>query len=53
MWTNDKYHIIALPNLDKSFTCNLFIPLEGQVSIESLKTKQDFENFIKIYFPTL
>lgn len=53
MWTNDDFHIIAMPNKNKSFTCNLFLPLEGEISFESLKTNEDFNKFMHMYFPEL
>ncbi|CDW82530.1 kynurenine 3-monooxygenase [Stylonychia lemnae] len=52
-WTNDDYHIIAFPNKDKSFACNIFIPLQGIVSFENIQTKEDLHKFIQTFFPTL
>jgi kynurenine 3-monooxygenase len=45
IWPRGKYMLIALPNLDGSFTCTLFMPFEGENSFESLKTTQDVEAF--------
>ena len=45
IWPRGEYMLIALPNLDDSFTCTLFMPFEGENSFESLKTKQAVEAF--------
>jgi len=46
--------MIALPNLDGSFTVTLFFPLkeaQGKVSFETLTTKYAVEQFFKDQFP--
>ena len=43
--------LIALPNMDKSFTCTLFFPLDGKVSFSSLKSHEDIKIFFDSYFP--
>ena len=43
--------LIALPNLDGSFTCTLFFQFGGPLSFTSIKTESDCENFFKTYFP--
>lgn len=45
IWPRGEYMLIALPNLDKSFTCTLFFPFEGPISFEKLKTKTDVTAF--------
>ena len=45
--------LIAMPNLDGSFTCTLFLPFEGAVSFEKIKTKEDAKDFFEKYFPTV
>jgi kynurenine 3-monooxygenase len=45
IWPRGKYMLIALPNLDGSFTCTLFMPFEGENSFQSLKTIADVETF--------
>jgi kynurenine 3-monooxygenase len=42
--------LIALPNADGSFTCTMFLPFEGEVSFEKLKTDADVLNFFQTYF---
>jgi kynurenine 3-monooxygenase len=43
--------LIALANLDGSFTCTLFMPFEGKNSFEELKDIQLVENFFAKNFP--
>jgi len=43
--------LIALPNLDGSFTCTLFFPFEGAESFAALKSKEDVEAFFARVFP--
>jgi len=50
IWPRGKYMLIALPNLDKSFTCTLFFPVEGPVSFDSLKTETEVEAFFNEQF---
>lgn len=38
IWPRGEYMLIALPNIDGSFTVTLFLPLEGAVSFASLDT---------------
>ncbi len=51
IWARGNYMMIALPNLDGSFTCTLFFPFEGEYSFESLKTDEDILAFFKEKFP--
>ncbi|MEZ4912368.1 MAG: NAD(P)/FAD-dependent oxidoreductase [Saprospiraceae bacterium] len=51
IWPRKGIMMIALPNLDGSFTVTLFMPLKGDNSFEKLKTRQDVEVFFKSYFP--
>jgi kynurenine 3-monooxygenase len=44
--------LIALPNLDGSFTCTLFMPFEGGHSFEALKDKETLEAFFAKHFPS-
>lgn len=45
IWPRGKYMLIALPNLDGSFTCTLFMPFDGENSLNSLTTKQEVSEF--------
>ena len=51
IWPRGNYMLIALPNMDGSFTCTLFFPFEGEHSFESLKTKEQVLDFFKDIFP--
>ncbi|MEP7129077.1 MAG: NAD(P)/FAD-dependent oxidoreductase, partial [Chitinophagales bacterium] len=51
IWPRKNFMLIALPNLDGSFTCTLFFQFDGPVSFSEIKTEQDTENFFREYFP--
>ncbi|MEJ1223825.1 FAD-dependent oxidoreductase [Sediminicola sp. 1XM1-17] len=53
IWPRGKFMFIAMPNLDGSFTCTLFLPFEGEVSFETIKTKEDAKKFFTAYFPNV
>jgi kynurenine 3-monooxygenase len=50
IWPRGNYMLIALPNIDGSFTCTLFFPFEGTPSFESLDTKEKVTAFFKDTF---
>lgn len=43
--------LIALPNLDGSFTCTLFMPFEGENSFAALPDRKSVEIFFEKNFP--
>lgn len=45
IWPRGNYMLIALPNMDASFTCTLFFPFQGDPSFESLDTKEQIRSF--------
>jgi kynurenine 3-monooxygenase len=51
IWPRKSFMLIALPNLDGSFTCTLFLAYHGEVSFDKLKTKEAVLAFFKTYFP--
>jgi kynurenine 3-monooxygenase len=51
IWPRGEYMLIALPNLDGSFTCTLFMPFEGENSLEELKDIKLVEAFFAKNFP--
>lgn len=51
IWPRDGFMMIALPNLDKSFTVTLFMPLKGELSFENLNTSDRVISFFKTHFP--
>jgi len=53
IWPRGKFMLIAMPNIDGSFTCTLFLPFEGEVSFETITTKKEAKAFFKTYFPNV
>ena len=51
IWPRGEYMLIALPNLDGSFTCTLFMPFEGENSFASLENRKDVALFFEKNFP--
>lgn len=50
IWPRGNYMLIALPNIDGSFTCTLFFPFEGEPSFASLNTKAKLRAFFEKTF---
>ena len=50
IWPRGNYMLIALPNVDGSFTCTLFFPFEGDPSFGSLDTKEKVRAFFENIF---
>ena len=53
IWPRGRFMFIAMPNLDGSFTCTLFMPFEGAESFEKLDTKEATRAFFTEYFPSV
>ena len=53
IWPRGEFMLIAMPNLDGSFTCTLFLPFEGEHSFETLTTETAAENFFSEFFPDI
>jgi len=51
IWPRGNFMLIALPNADRSFTCTLFLPFEGEVSFQHLTTNANVTSFFQRYFP--
>ncbi|HMK27100.1 MAG TPA: NAD(P)/FAD-dependent oxidoreductase [Chitinophagaceae bacterium] len=51
IWPRKDYMLIALPNLDKTFTCTLFFPFEGETSFSKLDTEEKVKTFFQKTFP--
>jgi kynurenine 3-monooxygenase len=51
IWPRESYMLIALPNLDGSFTCTLFFPFKGEPSFESLNNEKKLLDFFQQSFP--
>ena len=50
IWPRGKFMLIALPNLDKSFTVTLFLPFEGENSFASLQSPDQVLTFFNREF---
>jgi kynurenine 3-monooxygenase len=50
IWPRKDFMLIALPNLDKSFTVTLFLAFEGEKSFENLEKDEDVEHFFSTEF---
>lgn len=51
IWPRGGYMLIALPNLDGTFTVTMFFPIKGNPSFNSLKTKEEVTKFFNEIFP--
>lgn len=51
IWPRGTFMLIALPNMDKSFTCTLFFPFDGEYSFNSLDTEEKMLSFFRKTFP--
>lgn len=51
IWPRKSFMLIALPNLDGSFTCTLFHYTKGENSFESIQSHSDLDDFFETYFP--
>lgn len=50
IWPRGEFMLIALPNLDGSFTCTLFMPYEGENSFDQLDTESKVKVFFQNHF---
>ncbi len=53
IWPRGRFMFIAMPNLDGSFTGTLFLPFEGDISFDSIRTKEQARDFFLRHFPTV
>jgi kynurenine 3-monooxygenase len=51
IWPRGNHMLIALPNIDGTFACILFLPFEGADSFGGLTTPEQVERFFKSRFP--
>lgn len=51
IWPRGNFMLMALANLDGSFTCTLFMPHKGENSFESLQDTPTLEAFFAKHFP--
>ena len=52
IWPRKSFMMIALPNIDGSFTCTLFTSHKGENSFEKLQTENEVEDFFQKNFPS-
>lgn len=50
IWPRGNYMLIALPNIDGSFTCTLFFPFEGDPSFATLNAPEKVTQFFNTTF---
>lgn len=50
IWPRDNFMLIALPNLDGSFTVTLFLAMKGEESFEALEDDNALIQFFEKYF---
>ena len=50
IWPRGTHMLIALPNLDGSFTCTLFLPMEGTLSFASLQSPGELKALFEEQF---
>lgn len=51
IWPRGNYMLIALPNIDGTFACILFLPFEGADSFAQLNTPAAVQGFFEAQFP--
>lgn len=51
IWPRGNYMLIALPNVDGTFACILFLPFEGEDSFALLTSERAVRDFLQSQFP--
>src|SRR3984893_19168512 len=51
IWPRRSHMLIVLPNIDGTFACILFLPVEGKISFASLDSETKFLEFFEANFP--
>jgi kynurenine 3-monooxygenase len=51
IWPRGNYMLIALPNVDGTFACILFLPFEGPDSFAEIATEVELLKFFELRFP--
>ena len=51
IWPRGNHMLIALPNIDGTFACILFLPFEGDEKFASLAAERDVIDFFETQFP--
>jgi len=53
IWPRGKFMLIALPNMDKSFTVTLFLPNTGDISFSTVRSLDDLNSLFEKNFPDI
>jgi len=53
IWPRGSFMIIALPNLDGSFTLTMFHPYGSDIGFDALDSDNKLTSFFETYYPTL
>lgn len=53
IWPRQNFMLIALPNLDGSFTVTLFLPFDGKPGFHQLTDEASINAFFQSYFPDI
>jgi len=51
IWPRGKFMLIALPNINRSFTVTLFLPNTGDISFSTVGSPNDLDDLFKEKFP--
>ncbi len=51
IWPRGSFMLIALPNIDGTYGCILFLPFAGENSFAQLNTEDDVRHFFARHFP--
>jgi kynurenine 3-monooxygenase len=51
IWPRGAHMLIALPNLDGSFTVTMFNPYEGKFGFDSINTEEEIMHYFRSEFP--
>lgn len=51
VWPQGHFNLVALPNTNKTFTCTLFLKLNGEISLNTLNDHKLIANFFNKHFP--
>jgi kynurenine 3-monooxygenase len=51
IWPRGSFMLIALPNVDGTFACILFLPFDGERSFASLDSASRIQSFFESHFP--
>jgi len=53
IWPRGKFMLIALPNMDRSFTVTLFLPNTGDISFSTVRYLDDLNSLFEKNFPDI